>query len=288
MGIKILTDTCWDLDFDMAKKYDIDLVPLIVHDEEENSYEDMFEMKPETLYSNMRKGTVYKTSQVPYVKFKEKFTEYAEAGDKCIYIAFSSGLSGTYQTGVLAAEDTKKEYPEFEVTVIDSKCACTGQGLLVLYASMMREKGMSYEEIIEKTEEYKSQIDHVFTVDDLQYLYRGGRLSKTAAFFGGLLNVKPILELLDGKITPYEKERGRKKALKRMVDLMGERSEEINQQLVFVAQGDCLEDAEYVRKLIMEKYGVKEVLISEIGSVIGSHVGPGVLSLFYLKKDYKI
>src|SRR5690554_6720683 len=170
---------------------------------------------PLVLFENMRKGAIYKTAQVSIHTFKELFLEYAKKGEQCIYIAFSSGLSGTYQAAIMAQSDVLEEYPEFDVTIIDTKAASFGCGLIVYYANRMIQAGKSKEEVVQAIHFFSEHMEHVFTVDNLEYLYRGGRVSRTAAFVGGLLNIKPILDVEDGKLIPIEKIRGRKKVLKR-------------------------------------------------------------------------
>ncbi len=208
-----MTDSAADLPRSVIEEYGIDVIPLqvIYHDEQ---YEDGVTIDPKDLFQGMREGKVYKTSQPLLSRFKERFTEYASKKTTCIYVAFSSGLSGTYQSSVIIRNEVLEEYPEFDCEIIDSKCASVGFGLVVLNAAQLAKVGKSKEAILAAIDFYAKHMEHIFTVDDLEYLFRGGRVSRTAAIIGGLLNIKPILDVEDGKLTPIGKVRGRKKSLK--------------------------------------------------------------------------
>lgn len=281
MDIKILTDSACDLPKDIIKKYNIEVLPLSVHLGEKD-YLDGENIKSEELYCNMRKGSVYKTSQVPPSKFKEAFLRYAEKNETCIYIGFSSGLSGTFQSATIAKEEVLEIYPNFDVYLIDTKCASIGFGLVVCKACEMIEEGKTKKEILEAIEFYAKHMEHIFTVESLEYLFRGGRVSRTSALIGGLLDIKPILNVEDGKLIPIEKVRGRKKSLKRILDIVGERGIDLPNQIIGISHGDCLEEAEKFKEMIEEKYGCKNFLINSVGSVIGAHSGPGTIAVFFL------
>ncbi|MDR7870636.1 MAG: DegV family protein [Tissierellaceae bacterium] len=287
MGIKILTDSGSDLSNELLKQYDIDNLPLVVIKGEEE-YLDGVTISSKTVYDGMREGVVFKTSQVPARSFEEKFEEYAKNKDSVIYLAFSSQLSGTYQVSIMVRDQMLERYPEFDIEIIDTKAASMGLGLIVLKAAKLAKEGKSKEEILEAIEFYLDNIEHVFTVDDLEYLFRGGRVSKTQAFVGGLLNIKPVLNVEDGRLIPLEKVRGKNKVYKTMLDIMGDRTKEadLTKQVVGISHADDIENATKLKDLISDKFGTKEFVIGDIGSTIGAHVGPGTLAIFFLKKNY--
>src|SRR5699024_3492800 len=184
-------------------------------------------------------------------------------------------------------QEVKEQYPEAVLHVIDSKCASIGYGLVVLRVAKLAQEGASLDDILEQASYHAQHMEHIFTVDDLEYLYRGGRVSKTAAFVGSLLRIKPILHVEDGKLITLEKIRGYKRVLSSMVALMEERGVDFENQIVGISHGDDLEKAEELAALIQEKWNPKEILIEYVGSVIGAHSGPGTLALFFLNKPYK-
>ncbi|MFY9286762.1 MAG: DegV family protein [Tissierellaceae bacterium] len=288
MRVKILTDSSSDLSEELLKKYDIDRLSLIVTKGEEQ-YLDSVTISAKTVYDRMRKGEVFSTSQIPPGTFIEKFDEYARNKETVIYLAFSSELSGTYQAAVFAKEQIQEEYPDFDLTIVDTKAASLGFGLIVLEAARLAQEGKTKEEILEAVDFYLDNIQHVFTVDNLEYLYRGGRVTKTAAFVGGLLNIKPILNVEDGKLVPIEKVRGEKQVYKAMLDIMEARTKEADlpNQLVGISHADNYENALRLKNMITERFGVKDFMINDIGPTIGAHVGPGTLAIFFMKKNYK-
>lgn len=288
MRVKILTDSSSDLSEELLKKYDIDRLSLIVTKGEEQ-YLDSVTISAKTVYDRMRKGEVFSTSQIPPGTFIEKFDEYARNKETVIYLAFSSELSGTYQAAVFAKEQIQEEYPDFDLTIVDTKAASLGFGLIVLEAARLAQEGKTKEEILEVVDFYLDNIQHVFTVDNLEYLYRGGRVTKTAAFVGGLLNIKPILNVEDGKLVPIEKVRGEKQVYKAMLDIMEARTKEADlpNQLVGISHADNYENALRLKNMITERFGVKDFMINDVGPTIGAHVGPGTLAIFFMKKNYK-
>ncbi|KOA20285.1 DegV domain-containing protein [Clostridium homopropionicum DSM 5847] len=281
MTIRILTDSGCDLPEYIIRENNIEVLPLSVHLGEVD-YLDGVDIKPEQMYSHMREGKVYKTSQVPPSKFREAFIKYAEKKETCIYIGFSSGLSGTFQAATIAKEEVLELYPDFDGYTIDTGCASVGFGLVVYEASKMVMKGKSKEEILSRIYFYIKHMEHIFTVETLEYLFRGGRVSRTSAFIGGLLDIKPVLNVEKGKLIPIEKIRGRKKSLRRIVDIVGERGVDLKNQIIGISHGDCLDEAEKMKQMIEEKYGCKEFLINTVGSVIGAHSGPGTIAVFFL------
>ncbi|HZG61517.1 MAG TPA: DegV family protein [Anoxybacillus sp.] len=284
MSIKILADSGCDLPYSFLQEYDITLIPLIVHLNDQD-YEDLVTIQPKQVYDAMRSGEIVKTSQASPLKLKEVFTQYAKEKRPCIYIAFSSQLSGTYQTAMMIRAEVLEEYSDFQLTIIDSKCASLGLGLVVAQAAKLAKTGMPYEQLCETVSEYCRHMEHIFTVDDLEFLARGGRISKTSALVGGLLNIKPLLHVEDGKLIPLEKIRGRKKVFKRMLELMEERGIDLQKQTIGISHGDDEEAALELKKQIEEKFGCTDFLIYPIGGAIGAHAGPGTLALFFLNKQ---
>ncbi|PGX91897.1 DegV family protein [Bacillus thuringiensis] len=284
MGVKIITDSATDLPVELLQAYDIDLIPLRVYDEAETEYLDGVTLESVTLLQKMREGAVYRTSLPSLETFQEKFVSYAKEGNPCIYLAFSSELSGTYQSSVVIKEEVKETYVDLDLEIIDTKCASLGQGLVVLEAAKMAKDGASKEDILNRVAFLMNHMEHIFTVADLQYLVRGGRLSKVAGFIGGLLNIKPILNVEEGKLVPLEKVRGKKKVLSRIVDIMEERGKDLKGQTIGMTHGDDLETAEALKALITERFGCEVFIVNTIGAAIGAHTGPGVITLFFLNE----
>jgi len=286
MTIKILADSACDLSETHYKTYDIEMIPLTVHLDGQD-YQDSIDIKPKKVYDAMREGKSPKTSQVSPQAFKTIFTSYAEANQPLVYLAFSSELSGTYQTAKMMEQEVKEAYPDAELHVIDTKCASIGYGLVILRAAQLAKDGAGSREIIDTATYHSEHMEHIFTVDDLEYLYRGGRVSKTAAFVGSFLKIKPILHVEDGKLVPLEKIRGSKKLLNRMLDIMEERGIDFSNQTIGISHGDDLEKAERIADMVKEKFDAKDVLIEMVGSTIGAHSGPGTLAIFFLNSNYK-
>ncbi|MFD2630344.1 DegV family protein [Oceanobacillus kapialis] len=286
--VKILADSASDLSMNHYNEFDLEMVPLTVH-LDEKEYKDNVEIQPKTIYDAMRNGKSPKTSQVSPDTFHNLFTTYAEKNESLVYLAFSSELSGTYQTAKMMLEEVKETYPDAPIQVVDTKCASIGYGLVVLYAAKAAKDGASAEEIVESAQYHAAHMEHIFTVDDLEYLYRGGRVSKTAAFVGTLLKIKPILHVEDGKLIPLEKIRGSKKLFNRMLDLMEKRGTDFTNQRIGISHGDDLERAEELAGMIQERFGVakEDILIEMVGAVIGAHAGPGTIALFFLNKPHK-
>ncbi len=287
MGIRILTDSACDLSKDLLEQYNIDSLPLMVIKGEEQ-YFDGVTITSDKVYDGMRQGDVFTTSQVPASSFEEKFREYAKNKDAVIYLAFSSVLSGTYQVSIMVRDQILEEYPDFDIEIIDTKAASIGFGLVVLKAAELAQEGKSKEEILEVVDFYLNNIQHIFTVDNLEYLLRGGRVTKTQAFVGGLLNIKPILNVEEGRLVPLDKVRGKNKVYKAMLDLMDERSKEadLSRQLVGISHADNYENASKLKEMITERFASKDFVICDIGAVIGAHVGPGTLAVFFMEKNY--
>lgn len=233
-------------------------------------------------YNQIREGAMPITSQVNSFTFKEKFETWVKADLPILYIAFSSGLSGTYHSAVMARSELLETYPDAQITIIDSRCASGGLGLLIKYACEMKEAGKSFEEIVDFVSETKEKMFHIFTVDDLNHLKRGGRVSPTAAFVGTMLQIKPILYVShEGTLIPYQKARGRKKALHSLVEHF-EKFATTYDQSIMITHTDCEEDAIRLSGELKEKFNVPDVLIHSIGPAIGAHTGANIISLFFI------
>ena len=240
-------------------------------------------MDPSAFYASMREGHMPTTAQINVSAFTSIFAEEAERGRDVLYLAFSSGLSGTCNSARIAAEEVRERYPDMEIRVVDSLCASMGEGLLLHYLVENRKAGMSLAENADWAEENKLRVAHWFTVDDLNHLYRGGRVSRTAAFVGTLLGIKPVLHVDDeGHLIPMEKVRGRAKSIESIVAHMRETAVDPAGQTIFISHGDCEEEAKKLATLVKKEFGVKDIRIHPIGPVIGTHSGPGTLALFFL------
>lgn len=291
MGVKILTDSGCDLPNNIIEEYNIDILPIIlINDDKE--YFDKVTINPEKVYEDMRNGQSYKTAQISANSFKERFLKYGENKESVIYISFSSGLSGTYQTSVIVRDLILEEQArlDLDIDIVDTKAASGGFGLIVLQAAKLAKEGKSKNEILKAIEFYKINMEHIFTVDDIEYLFRGGRVTKTQAFVGGLLSIKPVLHVEDGKLIPLEKVRGKTKVYKKMLDIMADRSKNaiLKEQTIGITHGDNLEGANKLKSLIMERFGVERFFINIIGGAIGAHSGPGTLAIFFLKENYSL
>lgn len=282
MAIKIITDSACDITRAMEQQYGVEIIPLQVNIEGQ-VYRDREDITPDVVYEKMKSGSVPKTSLVLSDRLADTFTKYAQSGDEVIYISFTSALSGSHNLAVLTAEDVCAEYPDFKIEIIDSKCASFGQGMVVLFAMKALEEGATYDELVSKIRDWSDNMEHIFTVDSLEYLYRGGRISRTTKTVGGLLGIKPILHVDDeGRLVSIEKSRGQKKTLSRMVEMMGELNPDIANETVGIIHADSPDVAEEVRNMVIEKYGCKDILMSELGAVIGAHAGPGTIAIFFL------
>ncbi len=282
---KIVTDSTADLPAEYLKENDITefFLPATIAG---STYRSLTELPLKDFYDMMRSGERTQTSQVNPDEAKEGLLKLIDAGCKeILYIAFSSGLSGTYNSARIAAEDIKESHPDVKLIVIDTLAASLGEGLLVYYAVEMRKAGKSIDEVAAWVEEHKLNLVHIFTVDDLNHLYRGGRVSRSAAFIGTMLNIKPVLHVdNDGHLIPLGKERGRKKSLLELVNYMGEHMGSFKDQneVFFISHGDCEEDAFFVKEEVQKRFGIKNCLINPLGFTIGAHAGPGTVALFFL------
>jgi len=280
---KIVTDSTADLPAEYLKNHQIGCLNLsyIIDDV---IYGQGQEMDVKDFYNAMRGGKMPTTSQVNPDEAKAKFEEFYKTDKNILYLAFSSGLSGTYHSGCLAAEEMMCEHPDCNIVIIDTLCASMGEGLIIHKAVKMREQGKSLDEVAEWVRANKLKMVHILTVDDLHHLYRGGRVSRAAAVVGTMVSVKPQLFVNDeGKLTVFGKNRGRKKSLDALVDYMEDKGAyRESDDEVFIIHGDCIEDAEYVRDQIKERIGIQNFMINFAGPIIGAHTGPGVVGVFFL------
>ena len=281
MSYQIITDSCCDFTQQQYQELGVTCAPLSVlyNGVNHDNFTDPADVK--AFYEELRSGVMATTSAVNPDGWAALMEDALQAGRDVLVLAFSSGLSTTYQSAVIAAKDLRETYPDRKILVVDTLCAALGQGLLVWYACKKRDEGLSIDELCTWVEENKLHICHWVTVDDLNHLKRGGRISAATAMMGSMLNIKPIIYVdNDGHLINTAKVRGRKAA----IDLLAGKLDEtgIDQEIAFIAHGDCPEDAAALEKILKETYGVKEVITGYVGPVIGAHTGPGVLVLFFM------
>ena len=282
MDFQIITDSCCDFPTPMYDQLGLTFVPLTV-EFRGNTFDDKNDDSLKDMYAGLRAGEVAKTSAVNPSRWSQAMEKALAAGKDVLVLAFSSGLSTTYQSAVIAAEELKDAYPDRKIQVIDTLCASMGEGLLVWYACKKRDEGLSLDEVAQWVLDNRLHLCHWFTVDDLMYLKRGGRISAATALVGTILQIKPLLHVDDeGHLINMTKTRGRKAAIDAMVKKAQELGAGYDNSTMFISHGDCLSDAEYLSRQLKEKCGVKDVVISYVGAVIGSHSGPGTLALFFL------
>lgn len=285
---KIITDTTTDLPMAYIEENNIGLMYLnCIIEGKTYGKDNMQELDLKSFYKGMREGKMPTTSQINPEEAKAEFEKYVETEKEILCLAFSSGLSGSYNSMRIASEEVMEEHPECKIRVIDSLCASLGEGLFVYQAVEQRRAGKTMEETAKWLTEHIQNIVHVFTVDDLFHLYRGGRVSRTSAVIGTVAAIKPVLHVdQEGHLIPIMKKRGRKKALNCLVDYMEEKQgsflEDNRNGTVFISHSDALEDAEYVRDEIKKRFGVENFVINMIGPVIGSHTGTGTIALFFM------
>ena len=285
---RIVTDSTTDLTPELIQELDVQVIPLcyMMGGKTYHNIPGGGEMTDKEFYAKLRAGSMSTTTQVNSEEFLHVFTPLLEAGQDVLYIAFSSGLSGTYQSAVLAREELKQRFPDRRLEVFDSLCASMGEGLLVYHAAKLRQAGKSLDEVLAWLKGNVLNLCHWFTVDDLNHLKRGGRVSTATALVGTMLGIKPVLHVDDeGHLIPVSKVRGRKQSLDALVRRMEDTVLDPADQMVFISHGDCLEDAQYVERQIREKLGVQQVKLGFIGPVIGAHSGPGTVALFFLGKE---
>ena len=278
----ILTDSSADLSGEMAQAADVQVLPLTftIGGADYHNYPDNREMDPHLFYQRLRAGEVATTAAVNMNQYVEAIEPLLQAGRDVLVLAFSSGLSATFQSSKLAVEELSEKYPERKLYTVDTLCASLGQGLLVWYAARMKNEGRGIGAVRDWLEENKLHLCHWFTVDDLHFLKRGGRISSATAVLGTMLSIKPVMHVDDeGHLTKVGTARGRNASLKALVDHMAETAID---QTVFISHGDCEGDANRVAEDVKRRFGVQTVVLNNVGPVIGAHSGPGTVALFFL------
>ena len=279
---QIITDSGADLPTDLLASLDVKLASLSLLFRGQLLADSVTD-ETKTFYQAMREGESATTSAINPDGWAAVMEPVLKEGKDILVIAFSSGLSTTYQSAVIAADELREQYPQRTIRVVDSLCASLGQGLLVWYACQKRDAGMELGELADWVETRKWNLSHWFTVDDLRYLKRGGRISAATALVGTMLNIKPVLHVdEEGRLVSVTKTRGRKASIQALLQQMEATMLPAENDAAFICHGDCLEDAQLLASLIKERCGVKEVFIGYTGAVIGSHSGPGTLALFFL------
>ena len=281
----LLTDSSADLSQELVEETGVTVLPLsfTIQGRTYHDYPDNREMNPALFYDMLRAGELASTAAVNVGEYVEAIEPLLQAGKDVLILAFSSGLSATYQSSVLAVEELSGKYPERKIYTVDTLCASLGQGLLVYLAAQEQKKGKSIEEVRDWTEEHKLSLCHQFTVDDLHFLKRGGRISATTAVVGSMLQIKPVLHVdNEGRLVSVGKARGRHASLKALVDRMEKTVTQEGRKTVFISHGDCRKDAVTVAERVKERFGTQAVRINYVGPEIGAHSGPGTLALFYL------
>ena len=281
----IITDSCADLPLSLYQELDIQVVPLsfLLEGKTYQNHPDQSSMKFSEVYAKLRSGSNISTSAVNVEEFRNAFLPYLQAGKDILYLGFSTGLSGTCSAGTIAAQELLEEFPDRTIMVVDTLCAALGQGLLVYYTAKKRAEGATLAEAAAYAEDLKPRLVHWFTVDDLFFLKRGGRLSGATALVGSALGIKPVLHVDDeGHLVKVSTVRGRKNSLKELAKKMAETAIDPKEQTIFIGHGDCLEDAQFLADCIKDTCGYKDVVIDYVGPVIGAHSGPGTIALFYI------
>ena len=281
----IMTDSCCDLTDRMARDLELEVLPLTMHMDGQDYPNDLAgtAISNQEFYKRIRAGKLATTSAVNVGQFQDAMRRVLESGRDIVCVCFSSALSTTYQSAVIAAEDLRAEFPEAEIHVVDSLSASLGQGLLLYLAVEQKRKGLTAAELAKWVEDNRLSVCHWFTVDDLNFLKRGGRVSATTALLGTMLSIKPIMHTSDeGKLVPVSKARGRKAAIAALLDKIEALGIHPEKQTMFICHADCEEDAKAVAKTIQDRFGTPTVHINYIGPVIGSHTGPNTMGIFFV------
>ena len=281
----IMTDSCCDLTDQMARDLELEVLPLTMHMDGQDYPNDLAgtAISNQEFYKRIRAGKLATTSAVNVGQFQDAMRRVLESGRDIVCVCFSSALSTTYQSAVIAAEDLRAEFPEAEIHVVDSLSASLGQGLLLYLAVEQKRKGLTAAELAKWVEDNRLTVCHWFTVDDLNFLKRGGRVSATTAMLGTMLSIKPIMHTSDeGKLVPVSKARGRKAAIAALLDKIEALGIHPEKQTMFICHADCEEDAKAVAQTIKDRFGTPTVHINYIGPVIGSHTGPNTMGIFFV------
>ncbi|MBR5280108.1 MAG: DegV family protein [Clostridia bacterium] len=282
----ICTDSACDMSETILRDWEVGSASLRFRFEGEPEEYNNNELPAAAFYQKMRAGGVAKTSAVNVEDFKNLFAPYLENGTDILYLGFSSGISTTYNSARLAAQELAPAYPDRKILTVDTLAASAGVGLLIYLAVQQKKTGASIETVAQYVTDLRLKLCHWFTVDDLQYLKRGGRVSPTAAFVGGVLGIKPVMHVdNEGKLIPMSKVRGRRAALQAMADQYGQLVDPSIQAPVYISHGDCMQDVELLKKMLKEQYNADVEVVSDVGPVIGAHSGPGTLALFFVGKE---
>ncbi|WP_234123746.1 DegV family protein [Clostridium hydrogenum] len=286
MDTVLLVDSSSDLPLKFIEESEVETIGLMCHFKDKE-YEDDFgkSLKYKEFYDGMRNGEKPYTSQINSYRFEQKFKELVKKNKKVIYLAFDSAISGTFGSAEVAREEVIKEYQDADIKIVDTKCASIGEGILVYYAWKMLEAGKSGDEVIEWAKNSCLKVNHWFIVENLFHLSRGGRLSMSKAVVGTLLNIKPIICINDlGELVNVINIRGKKKAIRFLTEELREKGSDYENMIVGISHGDCIEEAEYLAEIVKSEFHVKKIIINHVGPVIGSHVGPGMLSLCFFSE----
>lgn len=281
----LMTDSCCDLSASLAEELGVFVLPLSLElsGQTYHNYLDGREIGFSAFYDRIRAGETATTSAISVGVFEEAMRPFLESGKDILCLSFSSALSTTYQSAVIAAEEMAESFPGAKIHVVDTLSASLGQGLLVYLCARKKQAGLDIDALRDYAEQTKGQVCHWFTVDDLNHLKRGGRVSATAALFGTMLSIKPVLHVDDqGRLIPVSKTRGRRASLTALVDRMEQTAIDPGTQTIFISHGDCPEDAQFVADEIRRRFGTEDIRINFVGPVIGNHSGPGTMALFFL------
>ncbi len=288
MAFKLITDSCANLTREIIDRYDITVIPLeyTMNGEQHSITPEIGEDDFKAFYGNMREGQIVKTAMANGENFRRLFEDILESGEDILYIGFSSALSGTVQSVKATLDALSGQYPERRCITIDSLCAAMGEGLLVTHAAMLRESGKSIDEVADWTEQNKLRLVHLFTVDDLKYLRRGGRISGATALIGSVLQIKPLMHVdNEGRLVAFGKVRGRKNSIESLLKRMGEIIENPEQQIIYIIHGDCYDEAKHIADEVQKRFKPKKTVINYVDLVIGAHSGPGTLAIFFLGRE---
>ena len=283
----IVTDSSCDLPAHLVEELELHTVPLafLFGEKTYYNYPDNREMSPKAFYDRLRGGEMATTNAINVGQVTDFLTPFLEEGKDILILSFSSGLSTSFNSYTISAQDLAEQYPDRTIRVIDTLCASLGQGMLVYQAAQLRQAGKRLDEVAQWVEDNKLRQCHWFTVDDLFFLKRGGRVSAATAVVGTMLQIKPVLHVdNEGHLISVAKARGRKASLQALVDKVVQPGEDEAKQPRHISHSDCGADAQFVADQIKQKYGTKEIILNDIGPVIGAHTGPGCVALFFMGK----
>ena len=284
----IMTDSSCDLPASMAEEMELAVLPLTLYMEDKKyvNYLDEREIAFSEIYAKLRTKCPAKTAAANMNDFLAAMDEILKSGRDILYLGFSSGLSGTYNAGASAAQEMAEKYPERKVYAVDTLCASMGQGLIVYHAWKHKQAGETIEQVRDWVIDNRLHLCHYFTIDDLMFLKRGGRVSGATAGVGSMLSIKPVMHVdNEGHLIKIGTARGRKASIKALADGAGKLGIDLQNQVIFISHGDCLDEAEYLASIMRERFHVKDVVISYVGPVIGAHSGPGTIALFFLGRE---